>query len=396
MPDTLHGEIVLQGTLVLSDRLAACGQVVIEDGRIAEIITGETLLPPTVDYGSKYIAPGLIDLHVHGIAGADVMEPTPDSLAAMSSRFAVHGVTGWLASTLTAGIPHLERVLRAVRAYMDGEQRGARVLGVHLEGPWISKAFKGMQNDAHIALPVLDVVQHLIALGAGTVRRVSMAPELPGADSTIRWLRREGVYVSIAHTGATYEEAMHAVDMGATQVTHCFNAMTPLHHRQPGVAGASMLSDDLYTELIADGIHIHPAVMRLLIRVKGRERVMLVTDSMSATERPDGEYEVAGMKVIVHMGEARLENGRLASSTLTMDAAVCNVVQKCGVSVVDAVYMASSTPAKAMGLGERKGALRVGFDADLAILDGGLHARAVWIGGRQIERSPESRPPHAA
>jgi N-acetylglucosamine-6-phosphate deacetylase len=204
---------------------------------------------------------------------------------------------------------------------------------------------------------------------------------MPGAGSLIRLLRSEGIDVSIAHSGATYEQALAAVEAGARHVTHCFNAMTGLHHRHPGVAGAAMLVDDLYTELIADGIHIHPAVMRLLIRVKGRERVMLVTDAMSAAELPDGEYCFGGHEVFVRRGEARLADGRLASSTLTMDGAVRCVVRLCETPLTDAVYMASTTPAEAIGLGATKGKLLPGYDADLAVLDTDLQPITTFIGG---------------
>jgi N-acetylglucosamine-6-phosphate deacetylase len=189
--------------------------------------------------------------------------------------------------------------------------------------------------------------------------------------------------VSIAHTGATYEEVLEAVQLGATQITHCFNAMTGLHHRRPGVAGAAMLGDDLYAELIADRIHLHPAVMRLLIRLKGRQRVMLVTDSMSAADMPDGQYAFGGHQVTVRGGVARLDDGTLAGSTLTMEVAVRNLIQLCHLPLVDAVYMGATTPAEAMGLGARKGKLVAGHDADLAILDPALRPRATWVEGRE-------------
>jgi N-acetylglucosamine-6-phosphate deacetylase len=206
---------------------------------------------------------------------------------------------------------------------------------------------------------------------------------MPGADDLIRMLRAEGIDVSIAHTGATYEQVLDAVLLGARHVTHCFNAMTGLHHRGPGVAGAAMLGDDIYAELIADGIHLHPAAMRLLVRVKGRARVMLVTDSMSAADMPDGVYGFGGHEVTVRGGVARLPDGTLASSTLTMEAAVRNMVRLCGVSPVDAVYMGTTTPVDAIGLGARKGKLLAGHDADLAVLDAGFKPITTWIDGRE-------------
>lgn len=375
---------VLQGSLVLTDRVVRGGQVVVEGGLIQEIVTERPRHRPTDDYGEAFILPGLIDLHVHGIAGADVMDCSREALALMARRFAAHGVTGFLPSTVTQSLDLTRRAMVTIRDSMDAPgDGGARVLGIHLEGPFVNRAFKGMQNEAYIQLPNEDTARDLIAQAPGRVSRVSLAPELPGADRVIRLLRLEGIYVSIAHTGATYEQVLDAIDLGATQVTHCFNAMTGLHHRRPGVAGAAMLRDELYAELIADGVHVHPAVMRLLIRLKGRERVMLVTDSMSAADMPDGRYTFGGHDVTVRDGVARLADGTLASSTVTMDTAVRNLIQLCQTPLVDAVYMGSTTPADAIGLGARKGKLVAGYDADVAILDPALQPVATWVEGRQ-------------
>jgi N-acetylglucosamine-6-phosphate deacetylase len=228
------------------------------------------------------------------------------------------------------------------------------------------------------------VASDLLDAAHGAVRRISLAPELPGAEALIDLAMRRGIGVSIAHTGATYDQAIDAMRRGARHVTHCFNAMTGIHHREPGVAGAALTEDDLWVELIADGIHIHPAVMRLLITAKGPERVMLVTDSMSAADMPDGVYEFGGHEVRVIDGVARMADGTLASSTLTMDAAVRNVISMCGVSLVDAVVMASTTPAEAIGLGDRKGRLVPGYDADVALLDADLNPIGTWVGGRRV------------
>ena len=376
---------VLQGTLVLPDRLVESGQVVIEEGVIQEGVTAGSSYPPTEDFGSAYIAPGFIDLHTHGIAGANVMDGSPDSLALMARRLAVHGVTGFLPTTVTESLDRIRRAIECVRDIVAvQDQDGARIMGIHLEGPWVAPAFKGMQKAEHIVPPDEDVARGLLSLGTGVVKRVTLAPELPGADRLIALLRVEGVAVSMAHSGATYEQAQDAVSRGVEQVTHCFNAMTGLHHRHPGLVGAALTNEALYTELIADGIHLHPAVMRLLVRVKGRERVTLVTDAMPATELPDGDYRFGGHDVFVRDGAARLADGTLAGSTLTMDAAVRNVIRLCGVSLVDAVRMAATTPAEAMGWGSSKGKIESGYDADLVILDASLQPLATWINGVQV------------
>lgn len=380
--DPASGSHVLQGTLVLADRLAEHGQVVIGDGLIQKIVADGRRYSPAHDYGDAFVLPGLIDLHTHGIAGVDVMDASQESLDVMARRLASHGATGFLPTTVTDDVEITRHAVTSIREYMDAPRiGGARVLGIHLEGPFINSEYKGMQNLAHILLPNEEIMTDLLERSGGNVRRVSLAPEMPQADSLIRSLRNDGIYVSIAHTGATYDQALDAVRLGATQVTHCFNSMSGLHHRNPGTVGAAMLCENLYCELIADGIHVHPAVMRLLIRVKGRERVMLVTDAMLATDMPDGIYHFGGQEITVRDRVARLVDGTLAGSTLTMDAAVRDLVHLCQVSLVDAVYMASSTPAEAIGLGSSKGKLQAGYDADLTILDSALQPVATWVGG---------------
>lgn len=374
---------VLQGTLVLNDQAVEQGQVVLEEGRIVEVAL-QPRYDATRNFGEGFVIPGLIDVHVHGIAGADMMQGRVESVGHMARRYAAHGVTGFLATTLTESREVTQRAVEAIRTYMEDPcADGAVVLGIHLEGPFLNPGYKGMQFEGHLERPDMGYLQTLLTWAGGKVVRVSLAPEMPGAGDLVEYLCRQGIYVSIAHTGATFEEALDAVLLGATQVTHSFNAMTGLHHRKPGVVGAALVCDDLYTELIADGIHVHPAVMRLLVRVKGRGRMMLVTDAMPATEMADGEYPFGGHRVIVRSGRAALADGTLAGSTLTMDRAVRNIVRLCGISVVDAVYMASTTPAESMGL-RRKGKLVAGHDADIAVLSPDLAAISTWVAGEEI------------
>lgn len=379
---------VLRGNVVLPDGVREGGVVVVEDGVIAAVAGDDAPYTGADDLGAGYIAPGLVDLHTHGIAGADTMDATSASLSLMARRYAAHGVTSFLPTTMTQSAENTLAAIQAVRAYMAaqdaGEMPGARAVGLHLEGPWLSREYKGAQNELYMTPPDAASVERYLDAGADALIKVSLAPELPGAGAAITELRRHGIYVSIAHTAATYDDVKRAVELGATHVTHCFNAMSPLHHRQPGVAGAALLHDDLYAELIADGVHVHPAVMRLLVRVKGRERVMLITDSMSATELSDGDYALGGQAVHVREGQARLESGSLAGSTLTLDRAVRNMVDLCGVPLHDAVYMATTVPSAAIGLGGRKGQLRAGYDADLALFDTNMQPIRTLIAGRVV------------
>jgi len=385
---------ILRGTLVLPEGLLEHGSLVVEDGLIAA--AGEFRGQPTQDLGDCFIAPGFIDLHVHGIAGADTMAAGDGSLAVMARALARHGVTAFLPTTVTAGLGTLAAVMRDVDRYMGRQEKeglpGARVLGVHLEGPWISPEFKGAQNGKYILEPTGESLMRLLASpGAGAVRIVSLAPELPGAEECIAVLRRHGIKVSMGHTGATYEEALRAVDLGATGVTHCFNAMTGLHHRAPGVAGAALLAETLTAELIADGIHVHPAVMRLLIRARGREKVILVSDAVAAADLPEGHGLLGEREIRVRHGRASLADGTLAGSVLTLDQAVRNLVRWCAVPLADAVCMAAAAPAAAIGLDGRKGCIRAGYDADLVVLDRDLQPVRVFVGGRQIFLPPAGK-----
>jgi N-acetylglucosamine-6-phosphate deacetylase len=383
---------VFQGTLILPDRLVPGGQIVIDEGVIQAVVDGDRGYRATGDFGEDYIAPGFIDLHVHGIAGADTMDGTSESLTLMAQRFAAHGVTGFLATTMTESRETISTAVQGARSYL-AEQPGewgprACLLGVHLEGPWISPRFKGAQNEEFIRDPEEHEIHEVLEAAGDAIRKVTLAPERPGADRAIALLRERGIFVSIGHTGATYEQALRAIDLGASHFTHCFNATTALNHRRPGVVGASLLTRDTYAELIADALHVHPDVMRLLIQVKGRERVILITDAMSAAERPDGVYALGGQEVLVHKGEARLTDGTLAGSTLVFDQAIRNVITLSRVSLIDAVYMGSTTPAEAIGLGATKGKIRSGHDADLTVLDGALRPRAVVVGGRVKSLDP--------
>ena len=380
---------IIRGHVILPDRLLERGRVVVEDGIIQAVDEDTVRSSTTDDAGDLFIAPGFIDVHTHGIAGADTMDATQSALSAMARRYASHGVTGFLPTTMTQSAAATVQALQAVCRYMElpegQEPSAAQILGIHMEGPWISPQFKGAQNEDYIVLPGEEAINSFLAHGTGSISIVTLAPELPGAEQAIRTLRQHSVCVSIGHTGATYEQALHAFDMGASQVTHCFNAMTPLHHRQPGVVGAVFRHREVCAELIADGVHVHPAMMRLLIDVIGRERVMLITDSMAATDLPDGTYALGGQDAYVRDGQARLQDGTLAGSTLTLDRAVRNIVQLCDVPLLDAVYMASTVPAQAIGIGDRKGKICPGYDADLTILDAKLCPVRIMIGGHTVD-----------
>lgn len=345
---------------------------------------GKALPDHVVTVEDGWICPGFVDMHMHGIDGYDTMDGTPESLQAISTALARHGVTSFLATTMTAPYDQLEKVLVNIAQNSREGLPGAQAIGIHLEGPWINPRYKGAQKEENIAIPKLDAVQKLYGLSEGLIKVVTIAPEQPEALEAIAWLKERDVIVSAGHTGATFAQATEAVDAGVRHFTHCFNAMTGLHHREPGVVGAAMYHEQMSTELIADGIHVHPAVMKILYRVKTAERLALVSDSMRAAAMGEGTYDLGGQEVHVQDNQAKLADGTLAGSILTLNRAVGNMVTLSGVSLPDAVEMASLTPASILGIGERKGRLAAGYDADITVLNSQFVVTMTFVAGKEV------------
>jgi N-acetylglucosamine-6-phosphate deacetylase len=355
---------------------------------------------PTVDVGGAWIVPGYIDTHVHGGGGAQCNTADPDELAAVAGFHAAHGTTALLATTAAAPVQELVSALEATasahgRARQTGARRmrarqtGAIVLGNHLEGPFLSRKRPGAMDPETFLDPDPQTVERLLRAGAGTLKYMTLAPELPGATELVRELVRAGAVASIGHSDATYDQTLGAVRAGARAATHTFNAMAPLHHRAPGVLGAVLDLPEVSVELICDGVHVSPAVLRLAYRAKGRDRVRLVTDAIQGAGMPDGEYRLAGAPITVTGGRATLRSdGSIAGSTLTMGAAVRNAVRFLGITVEDAVALASANPAKLLGLEGRKGAIAAGGDADLVVLDEDLWVRGTLVAGEWVNGPP--------
>lgn len=387
----MNGEFALRGRVVAHDEEIRDGLVVVRGEKIAYAGAadqyGQALPQQLIVVAEGWICPGFVDIHMHGIGGYDTMDGTPESLQAISAALARHGVTSFLATTMTASYDELESALKNIVAMSGKRLPGAQVAGIHLEGPWINPRYKGAQKEENIAVPYLQDVRRLYELAEGLLKVVTIAPEQPGALEAVAWLKERGVVVSCGHTGSSFEQATQAVHAGISHFTHCFNAMTGLHHREPGVVGAAMYYEQLSTELIADGIHVHPAVMRILYRVKTAERLALVSDSMRAAALGEGRYELGGQQVSVQNGEARLTDGTLAGSVLTLNQAVGNMVRLSGVSLVDAVRMASQTPAEILGLGRQKGRLAAGWDADLTVLDPQFAVSRTYVAGKEVYRA---------
>jgi N-acetylglucosamine-6-phosphate deacetylase len=380
MPET----IVIKGNVLTPREQIGGGSVVVEDGRIAEVSEGKAPQGRVLDFEGCYVVPGFVDIHVHGGAGEDVMDASDGGLDRLSLFLAAGGVTSFLATTYTDS---QERTLKAVREIGEAAKRGtrgARLLGLHMEGPYISAERSGAQNRAHIRLPALDELGQASLEAGGSLRMVTLAPEVDGALEAVRWLASRGIVPAAGHTDATYDEARAGIEDGIRHASHLFNGMRSLHHREPGLVGAALDDERVTVELIADCYHIHPAVLRIVARLKGAGRTALVSDSIAAAGLPDGDYSLGGMKVAVRHGKSLLVSGTLAGSTIRLCDAVRNMVERADAPLREAVEMASTTPSRVAGAADRKGSIAPGMDADITVLDRGFSVMLTMVEGRVV------------
>ncbi|MFV2099587.1 N-acetylglucosamine-6-phosphate deacetylase [Micromonospora sp. LOL_024] len=328
-----------------------------------------------------WIVPGFVDIHTHGGGGHTFTTGDAGQARAAAAFHLRHGTTSLLASLVSAPL----ELMRAATTAFAPLVRGGVLAGIHFEGPYLSAARCGAQNPEFLRDPSADELTELIKLGDGTVRMVTIAPERAGALEAIELLTRHGVVAAVGHTDATYEQTRAALSAGATVGTHLFNGMRPVHHREPGPVVALLSAPGVVCELVADGVHLHEGTLTFATATAGPERCALITDAMAAAGMADGEYELGGQEVTVTGGVARLSrDGAIAGSTLTMDAALRSAVAA-GVEVPDAARMASTTPALAVGLRDRVGALQVGLRADLVVLDDDLKVVRVMRAGTWVE-----------
>jgi N-acetylglucosamine-6-phosphate deacetylase len=368
--------LLKNATIYTESDVIESGYIIIQDGKIQEVAPLATLVEEMnyevieLPAGSTLI-PGLIDVHIHGVNGADTMDATPEALMNMAEALPREGTTSFLATTITQEPEAIERALVNAGEYIfsHSDSGKAEVLGVHLEGPFINKKMAGAQPLNHIVSPEVELFQKWQKLSQNTIKLVTLAPEIPGALELISYLSHNGVIASLGHTDATSEEVKNAIKEGATQVTHLFNQMRGLHHREPGVVGAAFLHDELKAEMIVDGIHVKPEIVHIAYQQKGSEGLLLITDSMRAKCLKNGSYDLGGQQVKVEDGKAVLENGTLAGSILKLGQAVKNMMNYTGCSLADAIEMASVNPAKQLNVYDHKGSIRRGKDADLVILD---------------------------
>lgn len=352
--------------------------LIICEGKIADIAKDGTInesqFDRIIDLKGKYLSPGFIDIHNHGSYGHDTMEATYQAIESMAEFHIKNGVTGFLPTTMTNPSEEIVKAIKNTADYMNNQSisNKAKVLGLYIEGPYFSQERKGAQPSEYIKPINLMELEMFINQADGSVKVAAIAPELANADEAISFLKNQGITISAGHTNATYEEALLGIERGITQATHLYNGMRSFSHREPGVLGAVLTDERVACEMICDGIHVHPAAMKMAVKLKGKDRIILISDAMMAAGLSDGKYQLGGQDVFVKDGAARLASGALAGSTLTLNRAVYNMVHLVGVPLNEAVQMASLNPAKAIKADKYKGSIEIGKDADIIAFDDNL------------------------
>lgn len=376
---TLRGARLVDASMDMAN-----GDITIHGTQIESVGQTRNIADQVVDATGTIIMPGFVEVHTHG-GGGYRLHTTDAGEIGMYMRWVPNtGVTSFLIGVL--GMPHampepqLSAAVEAIERFGSGP--GAEPLGIHLEGPYISEKQRGAHAPSWLRKPDEAETERIIVLTKGYLRLITVAPELPGAPAMIKRLVKAGVTVSIGHSDADYEQTRNALELGITHATHCFNAMRPLRHRAPGPIPAIAQADQVLGELIADGVHVHPAVMDMLVRILGPERTIVVTDALAAAGIPDAPFEFAGQQVHVACGAARLADGTLTGSVLTMDQALRNVLAMTQVSMSEAVGMLTLNPARSAKVADRKGRLQAGFDADVLILDASLNLQVTICRGQ--------------
>src|SRR5262245_15451958 len=338
----------------------------------------------TLHFEQKTLVPGFIDVHIHGARGRDIMEGTRDAIEVVSKYLAAHGTTSYLATTVTASPIETIQAVESLGKLVSEDTGGAKILGLHLEGPFISQEKRGVHPPEHIRLPSTRIFDELVKMSNGQVRLITVAPEIPGGLDFIQHIRSRGVLVSLGHSNATYDVARRAIQAGASNATHTFNAMRDFSHRQPGVLGAVLTNPNVWTELIADRANVDPIAIQMLLSCKGHRRILLVTDAISAAGMPDGDFQLGSLLVKVSQGVCRVAEGTLAGSTLSVDRALQNIMHWTGIPLEEAIYMTSRNPAESIGVAQTKGSIQPGYDADMILLNDDLEVHATLCDGQLV------------
>lgn len=371
---------IIKNVKIITKEEVLKNKAVLYNDRIVDIIN-ENSLPnncEVIDGNGCYLAPGFIDVHIHGCMGYDTMDENENAIYEMSKHLPKTGVTAFLPTTMTMPfdriISSLEKIKKAMRA-----SEASQVLGCHLEGPFLNKIYKGAQNDTYMLTPNFSKIAPYIDV----IKIATIAPELEGSMDFIKECIKNNIVVSLGHSNGSYEEASAAIVEGASHITHTFNGMTPLHHRNPGIVGAAF-NHSITCELITDNIHLHPAIQNIMLKIKGADKLILITDAMRACLMGDGRYDLGGQTVIVKGKEARLESGSIAGSVHTMNMAIKNFLENTDADIVQAVKMATLNPAKLIGCDTSKGSIEINKDADFVIFDEAFNVKSTIIGGRKV------------
>lgn len=376
--------IIYNGRIICGDTIIPKGYVGVENGVITEIgssgKTKKTESAQWIDAEGNYVSPGFIDLHVHGVGLCDLYKNTVLGLEHMAKILASQGVTSFLPTLITAPLDKIIDTISIIKVHLDIP--GAHILGVNLEGPYINPEKKGAHPIKDIRKPNVNELKNIIDAGGGIVKIITVAPELPGAFEYIDLLKENSIIPAIGHTLASFEETMNAIDKGFTYISHTFNAMTPFHHRAPGAIGAILMRKEVVTEIIADGVHVHPAVVKLLCRLKDKEKIILVTDALVGIMRKGDKAEFAGVEV-THNGFGTYDSrGTLMGSIVSMNKAVQNVTRFTDLDLTSAIKLATINPASLLGIADHKGMIEIGKDADIVILGDDLSVKTTLVKGK--------------
>lgn len=377
-------KLIKNVNLILEDKIINNGSIIFSDQdgvieKIASYPLADNEADQVISAPGSYLSAGMIDSHIHGGGGYDTMEAKPEALTKIAQVLASHGVTSFLPTTMTMARDQIHQALENIRDFKNKNTGGARILGSHVEGPFISPDYIGAQNSENLIPPELELLRDYYDV----VEIVTIAPEVEGAIELIEELHENNIVASVGHSAATYDEFQKAYQAGLDHFTHLYNAMTGLHHRKPGLVGAAYDSEAT-VELIVDLIHHHQAVDRFTIQAKGVDNVILVSDGMEATGLEAGEYELGGQKVIVENGAARLESGVLAGSVLTLDQAVRNLMEVTELSLVEIFKMVTINPAKKLKLDHKLGRLKKNYQADLVLFDQEFKVKKTFVKGKEV------------
>lgn len=357
--------------------------VVVNEGKIKTIDLERNIniepINEVIDGKGLYLSPGFIDIHNHGNSGFDFMDATKEAIENISKYHLKNGVTSFLGSVITQSYDNMINAARNITEYKNNTY--SQLIGIHLEGPFFSISKKGAQPEEYIKEADIFFIKKMIKICGSKLKMISIAPEKEGVLELISYMKDNNITVSMAHSNATYEEAVKGINKGVTISTHLYNGMRSFTHREPGIIGASLVDDRVFCEIIYDRIHLHDAAVEIALKMKTKGKIILVSDAMRAAGLNDGIYELGGQRVAVREGAARLKDGSLAGSTLNLRTAVYNMVKYLNVSICDAVRMASLTPATAINIDNKKGSIDIGKDADLILFDDNINIKSVVIAG---------------